>query len=220
MLLAVMPLPTLEGRCGQLGDSRTCRAGMQYSRPEAVPPHTTTYFMPWLTVLATRMRFMALPPSPLSPLQIKNTNTTASESHGPHGSIEIPSAHDNRPGGHLPTLTHAHSAHGGIHSARRGSREDGTSRWTLGHKRLDVAHGSGIPSEFSKGEQGLPVLKFARHAEGCRAQGAKSPHPSMLADFLTADINLSLQKGRLPLPEDLGENFPRLRAQSASHLIF
>ena len=112
---------------------------MQYSRPEAVPPHTTTYFMPWLTVLATRMRFMALPPSPLSPLQIKNTNTTASESHGPHGSIEIPSAHDNRPGGHLPTLTHAHSAHRGIHSARRGSREDGTSRWTLGHKRLDVA---------------------------------------------------------------------------------
>ena len=78
--------------------------------------------------------------------------------------------------------------------------------------------GSGIPSESSKAERGLPVLKFARHAEGCRAQGAKSPHPSMLADFLTADINLSLQKGRLPLPDDLGENFPR--AQSASHFIF
>ncbi len=69
ILLAVIPLPTATKPCetfsvrrhkSRLHTNRSCTIHSVYSRPEAVPPHTTTYFILWALL---RGRFKALPPS-------------------------------------------------------------------------------------------------------------------------------------------------------------
>jgi hypothetical protein len=220
MLLAVMPLPTVEGKCGQLGGFSHVKGGDAILTPRGRASahddvlHALVDGAGDAHALHGASSLAAVAP--------------ADQKHKDESQVRLRATLLVRhlicirhpPRGQFPAHTHAHSAHGGIHSARRGSRDERSNRWTLGRARgWMLRTTAGSLARFLETRARPPEAQVCPPRRGmpCTKCGVSS-HPSMLADFLTADINLSLQKSRSPARFSASK-FPAAGSASPNKII-